>query len=542
MQKIARKIFYTGLLRFQILIFALVVLPLVTLKILFVFYPSGFGSIINVLIIASISLATISGSFYSLFHYISLDKTLKPVTQMAEVGELAARVAHDLRGPLSSLRAVVPAVSGEKEGNLLVLSLGRLEKIASDLLTRYKGMEEEKTVFDLHVLLDELVGEYASQPLLAGVRFVKKYVFHPVLIEGKKNRIERAFGNIVKNAMEAMELEGIMTLSTREEGEDVVAEIADTGPGLSSDKIGKIMSEGFTEGKQDGHGIGLTYVREVLAEHGGKWNIRSAVGRGCCFQLRLPFAGKEAPAFVLEGLENSPAVVMDDDPSMLEQWRLVLEKLGISAETYVSYEDFESRRGKPGERGSKTAIVDYHFDNSEMNGFQVIEKLRRLGFQHLYLCTAEYWKPSLKAAAGKLGVPVISKPLPKIEMKLAREAVDKGGYKVLVIDDDKTVRLCWEVIQEKLHIETLHLFASLEALMARPVDLRSIDIAFVDKNIEGSRFSGAEVVGFLKSKGVAKVVLASGENREDLERDRSLWAADFILNDKIPSSFQPFFS
>ena len=116
------------------------------------------------------------------------------------------------------------------------------------------------------------------------------------------------------------------------------------------------------------------------------------------------------------------------------------------------------------------------------------------------------------------------------------------GYTVLVIDDDKGIRLSWEVLQERLHIEKLHCFANLESLIEANITLNEMDIAFVDKNISNSRHGGAEVVSYLKSQGVAKVVLASGESEAELREDPAFSQADFISSDKIPRSFKEFFS
>ena len=97
-------------------------------------------------------------------------------------------------------------------------------------------------------------------------------------------------------------------------------------------------------------------------------------------------------------------------------------------------------------------------------------------------------------------------------------------------------------MKEKLCIATLHIFANLEALQASRIDVSRVDIAFADKNIEGSAFNGAAVVDYLKSKQVSKIVLASGEDEEALRNDPQFSQADFIVSQKIPFSFKEFFS
>jgi len=261
---------------------------------------------------------------------------------------------------------------------------------------------------------------------------------------------------------------------------------------------------------------------------------------------------------------EEPVLVLDDDVGMLEQWRIKLEQHRVTALACTSYENFVEQKIPP--KLTRTAIIDYHFDNSELNGVEVIQKLKEQGFDNLYLCTAEYWKPSLKKEALDLGVSICPKPLPKIVVTpllckegqgevdqslcstpsnspLQRGRGEKDGYTVLVIDDDPMIRMSWQMIQKKLEIGKLYSFESLEALKKTDgIDFAALDFAFVDKNIENSAFDGSQVIDFLKAKGVAKVILASGENEDRLRTDPQFAKADFVIGLKVPVSLKQFFS
>lgn len=285
---------------------------------------------------------------------------------------------------------------------------------------------------------------------------------------------------------------------------------------------------------------------------------RSEAGKGTRFVIELPLpsvaenesAQREESAMESFHLELSstgePVLVVDDDAGMCEQWRLILKGHGIETIICESYEDVV--RQNIGSALTQTAIVDYHFDNSEKNGAEVVQYLQTQGFKRLVLCTAEYWKPSVQKLADDLNAKLCPKPLPKIRIRTMGygprtvDQKDKEGYKVLVIDDEKSIRMAWEIMQEKLHISRLHCFENFEALQAKAIDLSDIDIAFVDKNIEGSSFSGADAVKYLKSKISGKIVLASGEDEESLRQDPQFSQVDFIVNEKIPTSFRQFFS
>ncbi|MDO8527403.1 MAG: hybrid sensor histidine kinase/response regulator [Deltaproteobacteria bacterium] len=566
---VSHKLLYTGLLRFLLVLFSATLLPLLLVKAVLIFFPLEIHNMINIFILMGVSLCLIGSCFYVLTQYQSVDKALEPVVRMAEVGEMASRVAHDLRGPLSGVQAVLNHLHDlpvKDQGilnhlNLLELSSRRLENIAEDLLKKHRGQDEEKRDFDLHQILDELAGEYASQPDLSNVKFVKNYAQEAIVVTGERNKISRVFGNIIKNAIEAMALKGTISLTTRIVDNHVKIAIGDTGPGMSPEVIKRVLSEQYTGGKKGGNGIGLVFVREVLASHEGQLHIDSKLNEGSVFHIELPLARLDA-VFEMTLEQGKPVLVMDDDASMQEQWLLLLKKQNWKIVLSDSWENFVGMNIQPNTVGG--CVIDYHFENSELNGLQIIRKLKEQGFTNLYLCTAEYWKPSIQKEAKELGVTICPKPLPKIVIaegviarpegpKQSREIIgiassplaprnDKAGYTVLVIDDDAVIRMGWSLMKEKLHIATLHCFASLEELQKQPVDLSSIDIAFVDKNIDGSSFNGAAVLNHLKSNGVSKIVLASGEREEDLKADPQFALADFVVNAKIPRSFKEFFS
>lgn len=480
-----------------------------------------------------------------------------------ELGKLATQVAHDMRGPLSSLKAASDQLENyprtdphlQNYLNLLTLSTSRLTTMANSLLLKYKGGQTEKTIFSLHHILDELVGEYQGQEQYRGIKFDKQYHTQAIELYGERAKLQRAFGNIIKNGVEAMKKIGAVTVRTTSENGLTAVSIKDTGPGISPEKLERVLAGGFTEGKKEGHGIGLTVVRETVAEFGGKLWAESNLGEGTSFYIQLPLPSPEIlqkspreetamEKFTLQVFEKEPVIVIDDDPSLREQWRLVLVSQKREVILCESYEDFERQKLSP--QISKTAIIDYHFENSEMNGADIVRALLEKNFTNLYLCTAEYWKPSIQKLAKELNVQLCPKPLPKISVKIkkaiVKETKEKGGYKVLVIDDDETIRLAWELMDRKLKIEKLYTFRDLESFQSQPVDLKLIDIAFVDKNIVGSQFSGAEVVKHLKANGVPKVILASGESQDSLQNDPQLAQADFIISEKIPDSFKEFFS
>lgn len=353
---------------------------------------------------------------------------LKLEAEKEKLAKVTSQVAHDLRSPLTSLQAVLrhwkeTTQTDSDYLNLLELSVKRIHSIANEVLDRHGPQKPAVKVFSIHRVLDELIGEYSSSR--SGIRFQKSYD-EAISCCGNRDRIQRAFSNIIKNAVEAMRGEGEIAIRTSTEDHLGVIAISDQGPGIDPEKLIQVLRGGYSEGKKEGHGIGMTVVRETIGEHGGKLEADSQIGSGTTFFVKLPLAESviiHSPESVEEGAgalvllvkPGEQLVVIDDDPSVQLQWELVLREQKLEPFVYESYEDYLQKAAQ--RPPLKTAIVDYHYDNSELNGFEIIRKLRGEGFSQLYLCTGEYWKPQIQQQAKEVGAIICPKPIPKLVIK-----------------------------------------------------------------------------------------------------------------------------
>ncbi len=466
--------------------------------------------------------------------------------QAQEILNITSQVAHDIRSPLSSVQAVVEnfkkispqGIVDTDYLNLLELGTRRLKAIADELLTRYnhkKILGKEQIVFSLHRVLDEIVGEYFSVANKKGIKFIKKFD-HAINCFGNPERIQRALGNIIKNAVESMNKAGEIILETEIGIEQAKLSIIDQGCGMSDETIQLILQGGHSQGKKEGWGIGMKIVREVMKEFGWRFQISSEVGKGTVFHTWFPHLDSKegVGSFTLNLKSGETVVVIDDDSSACRQWELIASKKGFSVATFSSYEDFE----KKGQNlQTKSAIVDYHFDNSLLKGTEIIQRLRNLNFDNLYLCSAEYWKPLIQEQARAINVSLCPKPIPHI-LTTHSDRSETGWYNVLVIDDDALIGLTWKALKQNLSIRELHYFPSLHDFLSSQTDPKTIDLAFVDLNLgKHTQVDGRAVVRILKEKGIQKVVVASGE----IIKKEEIPEADMISQDKIPRNLTSFF-
>ena len=430
------------------------------------------------------------------------NKKMARSAALAAIGETATQVAHDIRSPLSSLDAAIDRLKRDPSGlkdtlNMLELATKRLSGIADDLLKKRGAEAPAKRVFSIHEVLDELVGEWTSLERMKGMRFHKEYR-EAIECLGDRERVQRAIGNIIKNGIEAMRDEGVITLRTWVEGETGVVSITDGGHGMSKEVLARVLEGHHAGGKDDGHGIGMTVVADVLKEHGGTLEAESALGQGTTFRVKLPVGSARSFELVME--QGGPLVVIEDDPSVLLQWELIAKAKAFSIRTYSSYEDFLK---DPAD--SASAVVDYHFNNSELNGIDVIGRLKEKGFVHLTLCTAEYWKPRVQEEARAVGAAVCPKPIPQIEV---RHEYREGGPETVLIDDDPLVQATWKIIARS-HGKKLETFSRPEEFLAEAGRLSKDTAIYIDVELgEGAR--GDELAKRLHAEGFTNLYLATG--------------------------------
>lgn len=509
---------------------------------------------------------TITDGLHSMANSIKkLQSDMGTQSALAAMGTLSAQVAHDIRSPLSSMQAALMVLRQQCGGNkdtkdyldLLQLSSTRLEGISNGLLAKYKGEETGAQNFSIHEVLDELIGELRASPIGQGTEFVKHYHSNALYVSGDKTGVSRAIGNIIKNALEAMEKNPAdrpkqLSVSTVfDDNQNLIVRFQDTGPGIPADKIPLILQGGHTDGKADGHGIGTKVVREVVDAHKGTLNIESEVGKGTAFIITFPVANiatQDSDLTVTIPYSNSSQIrVIDDEPSLREQWRLTLKALGAVVETYTCWEDFSNTlppHPSPlpkGEGITTTFIVDYHFDNSEVDGIEVIRRLKERGYTQFVLATAEYWKPAIKDAAKELNITLCPKPLPKVVLQptsFPQGDDSKQGPSVLLIDDDIDIQTSWKMMKKILGVGKLTMYSNLEDMIAAATDPAEFDVCVIDKNIEKSQYNGAKMLAYLKKNGARTVVVATGESRDAIANDPEFAAIDGILTSKVPTSLR----
>jgi signal transduction histidine kinase len=213
--------------------------------------------------------------------------------------EVARRVAHEIKNPLTSMRIAVDTL-GRSDGlmaersaialDVMRAETDRLERLAKEFAEFGRLPEGPQSEVDLVELLEEL--GRSAVPDGVRVRLTTHDGRRTVL--GHYEPLRRAFSNIYRNASEAMQGRGTIDVTVTGDAAGLAVTIADHGPGIPAEFRQKVFEPYFTT-KDDGTGLGLALVRVTLEAHRGSISVSETPGGGATFAIVLPPAPVPAP-------------------------------------------------------------------------------------------------------------------------------------------------------------------------------------------------------------------------------------------------------
>lgn len=236
------------------------------------------------------------GVFQDLTELKAMEAEIRRSMKWASIGELSASIAHELRNPLASLKASVEMLrekklSGQHADHLMEIALSemdRLDNIVTDFLLYAKPQRLNKTSFDLHQSLKDVI------MLLRSSEPDRKNVTISVNLPGKLNitgdseKLRQVFWNLGLNAINAIAENGTLNIYTDKQDDKISVIFHDTGIGLSKEDIERIFDPFYTT-KDGGTGLGLSIAQRIAEEHNGKITVKSGgKGTGAIFSVQLP--------------------------------------------------------------------------------------------------------------------------------------------------------------------------------------------------------------------------------------------------------------
>lgn len=232
-----------------------------------------------------------------------MQRQLTQLERLAGAGQLAAQFAHEVGTPLNLISGHVQLLRARTTDERVIKRLdviaGQIERITSIVRSMLDSTRKPKPQFEqvaINALLARILD--ATQPTLAarGVELTTNMADHLPMIEADPDQLQQVFINLINNSLDAMPAGGMLTISTLQRGQGVEIDLSDTGEGIKRDDIELIFDPLFTTKPGLGTGLGLTIVKQIIADHGGAVEVESEAGRGATFRITLPISAREAPS------------------------------------------------------------------------------------------------------------------------------------------------------------------------------------------------------------------------------------------------------
>jgi PAS domain S-box-containing protein len=227
----------------------------------------------------------------------TLEKKVLLSERLATIGRGVAYISHEIKNPLTVIGGFAQQVLRKIDGDgknkeklqIIINETRRLEEFLLDVVGFTKLSRPEKSMASINKLIEEvcclLDYELKSHDIIVTKstdESIPEFLFDP-------KQIKQVLINIMRNALEAMEDGGSLSIETHMKSNAVEIRIRDTGKGIAAEKLKDIFDPFFTT-KVRGTGIGLAISREIIESHTGTIDIQSTAGKGTVSIITLPIA------------------------------------------------------------------------------------------------------------------------------------------------------------------------------------------------------------------------------------------------------------
>ncbi len=226
----------------------------------------------------------------------ALHEQLVQSEKMAALGAMMAEITHEIRNPLVSIggfaRRLAAKSHNEEEKkymDIIMSEVARLEGIIQDNLLYIKEASPHLSEADLNDVVQEILTLYEDEIPQRNIRLDISLSPSCPRLMIDVSQIKQAIINILKNALEAMENGGVLSIRTYplQETNEAAVEIGDTGPGISAKAMHNIFNPYYTT-KPRGTGLGLPITNRIVTAHNGTVEIRNRETGGAVFTIKLP--------------------------------------------------------------------------------------------------------------------------------------------------------------------------------------------------------------------------------------------------------------
>ena len=213
---------------------------------------------------------------------------------MAAIGEMSAKVAHEIRNALYSIGGAVSYMKRHVDSDIvkdftaiIADEVKRLRDLSDSFLNFAKPLELRYSTESINSVIDEAVRIVSHDLEDAGIKVVCRYEGSGIFLFDK-NQIKQVLLNLILNSVDAICHGGEIRISTSLDRGFLNLAVEDSGEGIEIEVVPRIFEPFFTT-KADGNGLGLAIVSKIISAHNGHIDVSSVKGMGTRFNMRLPF-------------------------------------------------------------------------------------------------------------------------------------------------------------------------------------------------------------------------------------------------------------
>ena len=316
-----------------------------------------------------------------------MQRQLIQTEKLSSLGQLAAGIAHEINNPLTSVMGfaelLLRKIKDDSASDFLhkiVSNAERIKRILLDLKDFYVPSKNRMGHVNINRIIENAIPIARVHPEAAGITITKSLETNLPELHCDENQILQVLINLFINAFQAMPNGGRVTIESAVRGRSVVVSVADTGVGIPAENVDRIFDPFFTT-KSDwkGTGLGLSVCYTIVDNHGGEIDVRSQIGEGTTFRVKLPISESGCTTKGLDGIleeqvRRGRILVVDDEADCRDLLRTVLGDLGFDVD--------EAHNGAAAldlfRAGDEYCLVFLDYKMPDLNGAETYRRLKAI--------------------------------------------------------------------------------------------------------------------------------------------------------------------
>ncbi len=274
---------------------------------LYVYFPNKDRFVLRrLLIVLGLSLLLMGVLVYAMLYTISQLIKQKQISNIKT--DFINNMTHEFKTPIATISLAVDALSNEQitsnpervgyYANLIRQENRRMnaqvEQVLRLALLDKKAVQLDKEVIDIHQILHKAIDHLRLQVETRGGGFSTEFKAKYSMVEVDPEQMLTVFVNLIDNANKYSPDEPKIGVRSYNKGNQLVIEVSDKGIGMTKDMISKVFDRFFRQTTGDlhdikGHGLGLSYAREIITLHQGEIDVNSKPNEGSVFSISLPY-------------------------------------------------------------------------------------------------------------------------------------------------------------------------------------------------------------------------------------------------------------